>query len=124
MNNASFIINTLKLVPFTQVNINSICNKEIICATPVKLVLPFLLFLRDNSFCQFKVLSSVTGIDHPDKKIRFEVVYELLSLRFNNRIRVKTFVNEATAIQSVFNVFTSAGWHEREIFDLFGIFFF
>jgi NADH/F420H2 dehydrogenase subunit C len=123
MNNASFIINTLKTIPFAQVNISGTCNKEIVCSIPVKFILPCLLFLRDNNSCQFKILSSVTAVDHPEKITRFEVIYELLSLRFNNRIRLKTFVNETTVIPSVFNAFSSADWHEREIFDMFGIFF-
>jgi NADH/F420H2 dehydrogenase subunit C len=123
MNNVSFIINTLKMIPFVQVSVNDTCNKEIVCSIPVKFILPCLLFLRDNSLCQFKILSSVTAVDYPEKRIRFEIIYELLSLRFNARIRVKTFVNETTAVQSIFDVFSSADWHEREIFDMFGIFF-
>lgn len=116
----SFILNLLKNIPLVQINIQ---QNEVICSIPVIFVLPCSFFLRDNINCQFKILSSITAVDYPEKKIRFEVIYEFLSLRFNTRIRVKTFVNEITPIPSVANIFLSADWHEREIFDMFGIFF-
>jgi len=82
-----------------------------------------LTFLRDDSQCLFKLLVDVCGVDHPDRPERFEVVYNLLSLDHNLRIRVKTTTDEATPVASVVGIFSAAGWWEREAWDLYGIFF-
>jgi NADH dehydrogenase (ubiquinone) Fe-S protein 3 len=80
-------------------------------------------FLKNNVCCQYKVLSSISGTDFPQKFARFEISYDLLSLRFNNRIRVKTQVDEVTSLESSTPLFKCADWYEREIWDLFGVFF-
>ena len=82
-----------------------------------------LTFLRDDSNCQFKLLVDVCGVDYPSRPERFEVVYNLLSLRLNQRVRVKVATGEETPVPSVTGVFSSAGWYEREAWDLYGIFF-
>lgn len=82
-----------------------------------------LTFLRDDSNCQFKVLVDVCGVDFPSRPERFDVVYNLLSLRHNQRVRVKVAVGEDTPVPSVTGVFNSAGWYERETWDLYGVFF-
>ncbi|MHB1217638.1 MAG: NADH-quinone oxidoreductase subunit C [Alphaproteobacteria bacterium] len=82
-----------------------------------------LTFLRDDSNCQFKLLVDVCGVDYPSRPERFEVVYNLLSLRHNQRVRVKVVTGEETPVPSVTGVFSSAGWYERETWDLYGIFF-
>ena len=86
-------------------------------------ILNVLKFLRDDVNCQFKQLLDVCGVDHPEKTDRFCIVYNLLSLTHNNRIRVKTWTNENTPIPSSTSLFSSAGWWEREAWDLFGIYF-
>lgn len=82
-----------------------------------------LQFLRDDPECQFKMLVSLCGADYPDREKRFEVVYNLLSLSQNNRIRVKISVTENELVPTVSKVFSTAGWFERETWDLFGIYF-
>jgi NADH-quinone oxidoreductase subunit C len=82
-----------------------------------------LTFLRDDQNCQFKMLTDITAVDYPDRPERFEVVYNLLSLKHNQRIRVKLTTDADTAVPSVTSVFNSAGWAERETWDLFGVFF-
>jgi NADH-quinone oxidoreductase subunit C len=82
-----------------------------------------LTFLRDDSNCQFKCLMDVCGADYPEREERFEVVYNLLSLKHNQRVRVKLSVDEATPVPSVTGVFSSAGWWERETWDLYGVSF-
>jgi NADH-quinone oxidoreductase subunit C len=82
-----------------------------------------LTFLRDDSNCQFKCLMDVCGVDYPDRDERFDVVYNLLSTGHNQRIRVKLRADEETPVPSVTGVFGSAGWWEREAWDLFGIYF-
>ncbi len=82
-----------------------------------------LTFLRDDSQCEFKCLMDVCGVDWPERERRFDVVYNLLSLRLNQRVRVKVQTDEVTPVPSVTAVFPSAGWYEREAWDLYGIFF-
>ena len=80
-------------------------------------------FLRDDSGCHFKCLMDVCGVDYPGRGERLEVVYNLLSLRHNQRIRIKLTTDEETPVPSVTGVFNSAGWWEREAWDLYGIYF-
>lgn len=82
-----------------------------------------LTVLNLHSNLQYKVLTSITGVDYPDRKKRFEIIYELLSVRYNSRVRVITLVNEVTPIKSVHSIFPASTWWEREIWDLFGVFF-
>lgn len=82
-----------------------------------------LTFLRDDANCQFKLLMDVCGVDYPERDRRFDVVYNLLSIKHNQRIRVKLATDENTPVPSVTSVFSSAGWFERETWDLYGVFF-
>ena len=82
-----------------------------------------LSFLRDEPGCQFKMLVDLCGVDYPEREQRFEVVYHLLSLRHNQRIRVKVSTDETTPVPSVLEVFGSANWYERETWDMYGIYF-
>ena len=77
--------------------------------------------LRDDSNCQFKVLADVCGVDYPNREKRFEVVYNLLSMTQNQRARVKVTCGEGEPVPTATGVFSSAGWYEREIWDLYGI---
>ncbi len=72
---------------------------------------------------QYRTLSCLSGVDFLYSKLRFSVVYELLGLRFFNRLRVKIFVNEITAVDSSTKTFVNADWLEREVWDLYGIYF-
>jgi NADH-quinone oxidoreductase subunit C len=80
-------------------------------------------FLRDDANCQFKMLVDLCGVDWPERPERFEVVYNLLSLKHNQRIRVKVSTDEDTPVPSITSVFSTAGWFEREAWDLYGILF-
>ncbi|MEE9210250.1 MAG: NADH-quinone oxidoreductase subunit C, partial [Kiloniellales bacterium] len=86
-------------------------------------IVKLLVFLRDDQNCQFKQLMDVTAVDYPDREARFDVVYNLLSLKHNQRVRVKTTAEEGAPVPSATSVFNSANWFEREVWDLFGIFF-
>lgn len=82
------------------------------------------LFLLKNHFkYQFKILTCVSGIDEPKNLYRFKVVYELLSIKFNTRIRIKFLADELMLINSAELVFPNANWWESEVWDMFGIFF-
>jgi NADH-quinone oxidoreductase subunit C len=82
-----------------------------------------LKFLRDDPSCQFKLLIDICGVDHPERSNRFDVVYHLLSLHHNQRVRVKIEADDETPVPSVTEVFNSANWYEREVWDMFGVTF-
>jgi NADH/F420H2 dehydrogenase subunit C len=90
--------------------------------TPENL-LPLARFLRDHVHTQFKCLIDVTAVDFPDRPARFEVVYHLLSPRWNQRLRLKVPVDELTPVPSLEKLFPAANWFEREAYDMFGVFF-
>ena len=69
------------------------------------------------------MVADITAVDYPAKEQRFEIVYNLLSVRHNSRIRVKTYADEATPIPSITSLYDGANWYEREVYDLFGVFF-
>jgi len=85
--------------------------------------LKVLAFLRDDSQCLFKGLMDITAVDFPQRDERFDVVYNLLSIRQNLRIRLKVATDENTPVPSATGLFSSAGWLERETWDMYGIYF-
>lgn len=86
--------------------------------------LPAMLsFLHDDANCQFKLLMDISGADYPERAQRFEVVYQLLSIQLNQRITIKVCTDEQTPVPSAVGVFPSAGWYEREVWDMYGVFF-
>jgi len=86
-------------------------------------IIPFLTFVRDHSSSQFKILVEVCCTDYPNQINRFELTYHLLSLKHNARINIKTYTDEVTPIESSVSIFSSASWSEREIWDMYGVFF-
>ena len=82
-----------------------------------------LTYLRDDPDCAFKTIIDICGIDRPERAKRFDVVYHLLSLTRNLRVRVKIQTDEATSVPSAIGVFAGAGWFEREVWDLYGVTF-
>ncbi|KAB2846068.1 MAG: NADH-quinone oxidoreductase subunit C [Hyphomicrobiaceae bacterium] len=86
-------------------------------------ILQALETLREDADCQFEVLIDICGVDHPEREKRFDVVYHLLSMRKNQRIRVKVETDEETAVPSAIPVFPNANWYEREAYDMYGILF-
>ena len=81
-----------------------------------------ILFLKDHENCLFKILVDIFVVDYPTKDCRFEVVYCLLSTKYNCRLKIKTFVDEITPLQSIVDLYQSANWLEREIWDMNGIY--
>jgi len=86
-------------------------------------IVSVLRFLRDDPRCQFWCLIDITAVDWPSRERRFDVVYHLLSPKHNARIRIKIETDEETPVSSVIEVFPSADWYEREIYDLYGVVF-
>lgn len=107
-------------LPQAVLGIEQICDELIVTARAGSVV-EVLMYLRDDTGCQFKVLIDLCGVDYPERERRFEVVYNLLSLRHNQRVRVKIQVGEGVPVPTVGGVYRSAGWYEREAWDLYGI---
>ena len=83
----------------------------------------FVEFLKTDRNCRFSTLVDITAVDYPEREARFEVVYHFLSMYQNQRIRLKLAVREEDMVPSITPVHPSAGWFEREVFDMFGILF-
>ncbi|QNT71389.1 NADH-quinone oxidoreductase subunit C [Defluviicoccus vanus] len=101
----------------------ALVSEELIVVVEREAIRRVLSFLRDDVNCQFKQLMDVTAVDFPGRSERFEVVYNLLSLTHNRRIRIKLATDEQTPVPTATSLFNSANWFEREVWDLFGIFF-
>lgn len=86
-------------------------------------IIDVLTTLRDDPACRFECLIDICGVDYPERTERFEVVYHLLSLRKNQRIRVKLATDEDAPVPSVNEIFPAANWFEREAYDMYGILF-
>ena len=86
-------------------------------------IVPFLEFLKTDRTCRQALLVDITAVDHPEREARFDVVYHLLSMYQNQRIRVKIAVREDEMVASAVSVHPGANWLEREVFDMFGIIF-
>jgi NADH-quinone oxidoreductase subunit C len=84
-------------------------------------IVPLLRFLRDDQQCNFETFIDLCGVDYPERTERFEVVYHLLSMRMNHRIRVRIRADEETPVASCVPIWPAANWFEREAFDMYGI---
>ena len=69
------------------------------------------------------MLTCISGVDYPKSFYRFQIAYELLSIKYNSRVRFKVLVNELTPVQTIERIFVGATWWECEIWDMFGVFF-
>jgi len=101
----------------------AVAGGELSLRCAVNNVIRVLTFLRDDNQCQFKGLMDLCGVDFPQREPRFDVVYNLLSISQNTRIRLKVATDENTPVPSATAVFSSANWWERETWDMYGIFF-
>jgi NADH-quinone oxidoreductase subunit C len=103
-------------------------SADVVCGEPIlhtdaAHIVPLLTFLRDDRQCLFSQLTDLCGVDWPQRDKRFDVVYNLLSLKHNRRVRVKVQTAEAEPVPSCVGVFPNAGWYEREAWDMYGILF-
>jgi NADH dehydrogenase (ubiquinone) Fe-S protein 3 len=113
---------------------NSVWKDELTLMVAPSAVPVVMEFLRDHTNAQFKGVMDIAGVDFPTRANRFEVVYNLLSVRHNARIRVKTYADEVTPVPSIVPIFAGANWYaslvsftderyERELYDMYGVFF-
>lgn len=101
----------------------SVWKDELVIYVAPSALRPTMSYLKNHTSAQFKAVMDVTAADYPSRTNRFDVVYNMLSVRHNSRIRVKTYASEVSPIPSMVPLFQGTNWFERETYDLFGIFF-
>jgi NADH-quinone oxidoreductase subunit C len=101
----------------------SVAFGELTLNVPASDIVKTLKVLRDDPECRHVCFTDICGADYPDRELRFDVVYHLLSPYKNRRIRVKVQAGEDTIVPSVIEVFPAANWYERETYDLYGVLF-
>ena len=114
---SQYLLKTLPIINYT------LYKNELCINVSINNLIPILFFLKNHTNSQFKILSEICAVDYINKKKRFEIIYNLLSIRFNSRLKVKISLNELQPIDSIIEIYKSANWSEREIWDMFGIFF-
>lgn len=105
------------------VNSLDIKNEELVIFARRAEIHNIISFLKDDPYCKFSTLIDLCGVDYPGRERRFEVVYHLLSMSHNTRVRIKVRTNETEPVHSISSIFPNANWYEREAFDMFGILF-
>ena len=105
----------------TKIKFSEIKNDQLYINIDCDDLIDVLIFLKNNSYTKFRQLIDITAVDYPEENERFKLVYLLLSHEFNNRIVLKYSINENEVIPSVTEIFPSANWMEREVFDMYGI---
>jgi NADH dehydrogenase (ubiquinone) Fe-S protein 3 len=116
----SYVQYIKKLFPVQNIKL---IGKDIVLVVKKTDLLNILYFLKYHGNSLFNCLTAISGVDYIERVNRFEVVYELLSLHFNRRIRIKVFVDTDSSVMSLCSIFKAANWWEREVWDMFGIFF-
>ena len=117
-NLGTFILNSCK-----HVTNHEIINNELIITTKISTIYNLLEELKKTDELYFEMLLDITAVDYPQRSKRFELVYNLLSLKNNLRIRVKIFLNDNKIVPSISKLYKSASWYEREVWDMYGISF-
>jgi NADH-quinone oxidoreductase subunit C len=102
---------------------SSLSFGELTLTAEAKDIVRMLAYLRDDPECAFTILIDICGVDYPSRPRRFDVVYHLLSIAKNRRVRIKIETEETAPVPSVVSVHPGADWFEREAFDMYGILF-
>ena len=114
----TFILNSCRSITNHQV-----INNELIITTKVSKINNLLSELKKKDELKFEMLLDITAVDYPKRSKRFELIYNLLSLKNHLRIRVKIFLNDNEIVPSISKLYKSACWYEREVWDMYGISF-
>jgi NADH:ubiquinone oxidoreductase subunit C len=104
-------------------SLSYIINGDLYIKIPSTSLSNVMLFLKMHSITQYKILADICAVDFPWKKKRFQIFYNLLTIRFNSRINIFLEIDEQTSVKSISSFFKVAGWFEREVWDMFGIHF-
>ena len=114
------IRNLSRMCPLEKIQVY---DQELVIIVKSKLLYDILVLFKYHIPYQFNLLTCITGVDYPANKYRFSLVYDLLSIRFNIRLRIKTFSHELFGVDSCNQLYFTAGWYECEIWDMYGVFF-
>ncbi|NKD86940.1 NADH-quinone oxidoreductase subunit C [Haematospirillum sp. 15-248] len=101
----------------------AVVRQELVVTINPTSVIRVMMALRDDATCKFTQMVELTAVDYPERENRFEIVYCLLSMTHNQRVRVKCMVDGEMPLPSITSVFSAANWFEREVWDMYGIFF-
>lgn len=101
----------------------SVANGELTVDVAQSSIKGLVEFLKTDSTCRFSTLVDITAVDYPERAKRFDVVYHFLSMYQNHRIRLRAAARADDMVPSITEVHRSAGWFEREVFDMFGLLF-
>ena len=123
MNKDIYKLSTYILEKCKNVTNHEILNNELTITTRVSCIYKLLEDLKTLNNLNFNMLLDITAVDYPQRAKRFEIIYNLLSLKNHLRIRIKIFVNDNEIIPSISKLFKSANWYEREVWDMYGISF-
>jgi len=120
----SVLIENIKLLKKTcPLEKIKVFNNHLIVVVKPEIIYDILLFFKYHVLYQYEVLTCISGVDYPMNKYRFKIVYELLSIRYNSRLRIHLFTHELFGVNSCEKIYSASGWYECEIWDMFGIFF-
>lgn len=112
--------NVVKILPIVRFDL---FKKESSFLIQTNIITEILMIFKNHFKYHYKVLTCISGVDYPDNLYRFQIVYELLSIKYNSRIRLKVLLDELSPVNSSEKVFAGASWWECEIWDMFGVFF-
>jgi len=107
----------------TAIKTTKVVHNQLFIEANFEKLTSIILYLKSNSKCRFRQLVDITAIDYPEKEKRFTIVYFLLSHENNFRIILKVDADDKFSIPSITKIFPSANWMEREVFDMYGIYF-
>ncbi len=105
----------------TKIKLSEIKHNQLYLNIECENLIDVLVFLKSSNFAKFRQLVDITAVDYPEENERFKLIYLLLSHEHNSRIILSYSINEKEVIPSVTEIFPSANWMEREVFDMYGI---
>ena len=123
MNNLTDLEKKINSELATKIQFSEIKHSQLYLKISCDDLIDVLTFLKNSSFAKFRQLVDVTAVDYPEEKQRFKIIYLLLSHELNNRIILSYTINENEVIPSITEIFPSANWMEREVFDMYGVSF-
>jgi NADH dehydrogenase (ubiquinone) Fe-S protein 3 len=121
--NLLFILHLFKIIP-SFITLTAMKSNQIIVYVKLHSVYKTVFIFKKYTNTRIDYLSDITVVDYPMNIARFELVYNFISTAYNSRLRIKSYVNELISLSSLSLLFSSSNWFEREIWDLFGIYFF
>ncbi len=121
MNNLSDLEKKINSELTTKIKFSEIKHQQLYLNIDCDDLINVLVFLKNDTSTKFRQLIDITAVDFPNETQRFQLKYLLLSHEYNNRIILSYSINENEVIPSITDIFPSANWMEREVFDMYGI---